>query len=299
MVTIRSRGENVQLNESIKLIARFYSSSGVLADLDSFPLITIVQPSGAVLLGPTSAGVSRDATGTYSYILPVQYNQALGVYYDVWQGSMGGNNLVQEYNFIVLNTQMQEVASDGYMHLGEDVGFNYSQNAILNINKLMKGVRARLNTRGKAKTKDEFGNVVYEDCDLFSTEQLVIFIAGALTAFNEIPHFTFFTFEDNDIIDLFYDVLVNYAVILAIESKIAIERGRELQINDSGVTFTPPGVSDILNSIYGTQLNHWFEKVKLIKANMKPGPLGLGTMRSLGSSPQLMRLRHLRQRQIV
>lgn len=298
MVVIRERGENVQVNESIRLRARFYNN-GALADLDSFPQVSIVLPSGAVQLGPTSAGVSRDAVGTYSYIMEAGYNQSLGVYYDIWNGSFSGNTVIQEYNFIVLNTMMQEINSDGYAHLGDDVPFNYSQTAITNINKLMKGLRARLNSRGKRKTTDEFGNVVYEDCDLFSVEQLTVFIACAITAFNEIPHITFYTFEDTEIIDLFYDVILNYAVILAVESKLAIERGRELTINDSGVTFSPPGVSDILNSIYGAQLNHWYDKIKLIKQNLKPGPHGLGTMTSFGgNSPQIARLRHLRSRQI-
>ncbi len=298
MVIIRQRGENVQVNESILLRARFYNN-GVLADLDSFPQISIVQPSGAVMIGPTSAGVVREAVGVYSYIMEAEYNQALGVYYDIWQGLLNGSVLIQEYNFIVLNTQMQGINSDGYISLGDETPFNYSQNAIMNINKLMKGLRARLNSRGKSKQKDEFGNVQYVDCDIFSVEQLTVFIATALTAFNEIPHITFYTFEDTDIINLFYDVILDYAVILAIESKLAIERGRELTIQDSGVSFSPPGVSDILNSLMGLRLSHWFEKIKLIKSNLKPSPMGMGTLTSFGgNSPQIARLRHLRSRQI-
>ncbi len=301
MVTIRSRGEGVLKNESIRLIARFYNNSGILADLDSFPNITIIQPSGAVLLGPTSAGVSRDAVGTYSYILPIQYNQSYGGYFDVWRGTMSGNNLVQEYNFLVLNSQIPESASDGYLHIGDDVGFNYSQNAIFNINKLMKALRARLNSRGLAKTKDEFGNTTYEDCDIFSVEQLTVFIAEALAGINYVPHFTFFTLEDTEIIDFLFDLIVQYAYFLAIESKVLLERGRELSINDNGVTFQPPGISDMMNSIMQLEINNWWDRVKLVKANMKPSPMGLGTATRLGAStnPQVARLRHLRQRQII
>lgn len=300
MVAIRLRGEGVQLNENIKLIARFYDNTGSLADTDSFPAVSIVQPSGAVMFSPTSMGVTREAVGVYSYIFPIVYNASLGIYYDIWQGTVGGNVVIQEYNFIVQSTQLPGINSDGYAKLGDDVPFNYSQVAIKNINKLIKGLRARLNSSGKSKQKDEFGNEIFVDCDIYSVQQLVTFIACSITAFNEIPHFTFFTFEDTEIIDQFYDVILNYSIILAIESKLAIERGRELTINDAGVSFSPPGVSDILNSIMGVQLSHWFEKIKLIKANMKPAALGLGTLTAFGgNSPQIARLRHMREKRLI
>src|SRR5260221_1684947 len=133
MVAIRLRGEGVQLNESIKLIARFYNN-GVLADLDSFPLITVTQPSGVVLFGPSSSGVVREAVGIYSYILPIGYNLSLGIWFDIWTGTFSGNTVIQEYNFVVQSTQLPGINSDGYVKLGDDVPFNYSQNAIRNIN---------------------------------------------------------------------------------------------------------------------------------------------------------------------
>jgi hypothetical protein len=297
MVIIRSRGEFAMTSESIRLNASFYKH-GVLTDTSSFPTVTIVQPSGAVLVGPTSAGVSRLATGQYEFIYEIPYAGPLGVYYDVWQGFIDGYKVLNEYTFVVQNTQLPAINSDGYRHIGDDVEFNYSQNAILNINKVIKVMRARLNSRGKAKTKDEFGNVTYEDCDIYTVEQLATFAAEAITAFNQIPHFTNFTYEDTEIINMFLEVIAQHAVIYALASKALIERGREFQINDSGVSFTPPGVSEVLQTQYTTELNNWFEKVKLIKANMKPAPMGLGTMRQIGSNPQIMRLRHLRARQI-
>jgi hypothetical protein len=78
-----------------------------------------------------------------------------------------------------------------------------------------------------------------------------------------------------------------------------IERGREFQINDNGVTFQPPGVSEILMTQYSTEYTHWESDVRLIKQNMKPSPLGLGTLRPLAASPQFLRLRHLRARQVI
>lgn len=295
MVTFRSRGEFVMPTEAVRLRAQFRGSDGSPADLDSFPTISIIQPSGTVLLGPTSTGVSRLDVGLYEYIHTVPYTGPLGVYYDRWNGTLNGFSVFGEFNFVVQNTQLPSINVDGYYKLGDDVPFNYSQNALLNVNKLIKALRARLNSRGFAQTKDEFGNITYENCDIYTVEQLATFAATALTAFNQIPHFTNFTFEDTEIISMFFEVILQHAVIYALASKALIERGREFQISDNGVTFTPPGVSDVLQTQYTTELNNWFEKVKLIKQNMKPMPYGLGTLRPLNSHPQIMRLRHRRE----
>jgi hypothetical protein len=59
-------------------------------------------------------------------------------------------------------------------------------------------------------------------------------------------------------------------------------------------------VSELLNSQWGTEISNHTEKVKLIKASMKPKPIGLGTLSgSISRSPQLARLRWLRARQII
>ena len=193
---------------------------------------------------------------------------------------------------------MPAVNTDGYIHLGDDPGFHYSQVATGNINKLVKAVKARLNSSGKSRTKDQYGNVIFEDCDIYTVDQLVTFIATSLTAFNQIPHFTFFTFEDTGIIDNFFEVLVQHATIYALASKALIERGREFNISDNGLTFQPPSVSELVNSQWSAELSNWWEKVKLIKGNMKPAAFGLGTLRPMAVNPQILKLRHLRSRQI-
>ena len=299
MVTLRTRSENVGFGETIQLRAQFKDSLGNPADLDAFPTITLVQPSGNVALGPTSTGVFRLSTGLYGYDYPVMLNASIGVWNDIWDGILSGVPVSGSFLFVVQNTQLPAVNTDGYVHLGDDVGFNYSQTAICNINVLLKTLRARLDSRGKATVKDKFGNDILVDCDIFSVDSLVSFLADSLTLFNEIPHFTFFTFEDTEVLQQFHNVIVQGATLMALSSKALLERGREFNFSDNGINFTPPTVSELMQSEWNTELSNHFEKIKLIKQNMKPGPLGLGTLTiSTSRHPAISRLRHLRARQL-
>ena len=288
----------IQPGDTVSLAARFRGPDGSLVDLDTFPTVTIIQPAGGVVVGPTSSGVFRSGVGEYGFEYEVGLFPPIGVWRDVWRGTLGGFEVLGEFTFQVNTTQLPAINTDGYEHLGDDPGFNYSQIAINNINHLLKSLRARLKSQGKHATVDEYGNRVYKDCDIYTTDELVSFVAQSLSMFNEIPHFTFFTFEDTPIIEQFHDVLVQGASLIALSSQALIERGREFQIQDNGIGFTPPTVSEMLNTQWSTELTNWWDKVKLIKHNMKPSPLGMGTLRFLGASPQFRRLRHLRQRQI-
>lgn len=300
MVTLRTRTEQVGYGETIQLRVQFRNAfTGEPADLDSFPTLTIVQPSGNVFLGPTSQGVFRVSTGLYGYDLPIMLNATPGVWNDLWSGSLDGYNISGDLLFVVTNTNLPAVNTDGYVALGDDPGFCYSQTAIRNINVLIKTLRARLDSRGKATVKDEFGNDILIDCDIYSVEQLTSFLANSISLFNEIPHFTFYTFEDTEFIKIFHDVIVQGATLMALASKSLLERGREFQFSDNGISFTPPTVSELMNTQWGTELNNHWEKVKLIKANMKPQGIGLGTLTiSTSRNPAVRRLRHLRARQI-
>jgi hypothetical protein len=298
-MAIVPRSEIVQPGNSVQLMALFRGPDGQPTDLDAFPMVTIVQPSGGIAIGPTSAGVFHNAVGQYGFVYAIGLQPAVGTWKDVWMGTLNGFSVTGEFNFTVFTSELPAINSDGYVHLGDDPGFNYSQNAIKNINNLLKVLKARLKSSGKHKTKDQFGNVIFEDCDIFTTDQLVTFLAMSLYEFNEVPHFTLFTFEDTPIIENFGGILVQGATLMALSSQALIERGREFQINDNGIGFTPPTISEMLNTQWTTELNNWYDRLKMIKHNMKPAPYGLGTMRTMGVAPQVLRLRHLRQRQIL
>ena len=151
-------------------------------------------------------------------------------------------------------------------NLGADFDFDFSAEACININKLLKLVKQRLASSGKSKANDKDGNVIYIDCDIFSVDTLVSFLVLSLSNFNQTPYFTNYSYEDELVIDTFAEVLVEGAVIHALASKALIERGREFQIQDNGLYFDPPNVSEMLNTQYATLIEHHFKKLKDIKS---------------------------------
>lgn len=297
---IKARGEMLSTNDQVNLTVQFKDQQGNPIDTDAFPMITVVDPTGLVSFGPTSAGVAKVDTGKYSFLYTVGYNGPLGVYQDIWVGYVNGFRVETNFSFIVSNTDVPAINSDGYLHLGDDPGFDYSQIAIANINKLVKLLKRRLNSAGKVKSTDAFGNTVYLSCDIFSVDQLVTFLAGALWDFNQVPYFTSFDFDDDMFIKQFGEILVEGATLYALASRALIEKGNEINVTDNGISFQMPGVSDMLNSQYGTLLTNYYDKLKYIKNSLRPQPKSLGVFSMMsGSSPQVRRLRHLRERRIL
>lgn len=296
---IKARGELIDVTDQVNLTVQFKDSTGTPIDTDSFPQISIIQPSGLVALAPTSSGVARVDTGKYSYVFTIPINGPYGEWRDVWSGYVNGFKVEVEFGFIVLHTQIPAINVDGYIHLGDDPGFDYSQVATKNINKLVKALQARLNSRGKAKSTDQHGNVIYVDCDIFSIEMLTTMIATALWDFNQVPYFTFFQFDDDNFVEQFGEILVEGATLYALSSKALIERGREFQLTDNGLNFNLPTVSEIMMTQYSALLSHYWDKLKYIKNSLRPAPQGLGVF-SMNSAinPAFARLRHLRARRL-
>lgn len=298
-MAIKARGELIDVTDQVNLTVQFKDGLGNPVDTDSYPQISIVQPSGLVSMTPTSAGVTQVSTGKYSYIYTVPINGPYGVFNDIWIGYISGYRIETTFSFVVAHTQMPAINTDGYVHLGDDPGFNYSQAATKNINKLIKALKARLNSSGKAKSKDVYGNVIFVDCDIFSIDMLTTFIATALWDFNQVPYFTFFQFDDDNFVEQFGEILVEGATLYALASKALIERGREFQITDNGLNFNPPTVSELMNTQYSTLLAHYWEKLKYIKNSLRPAPKGLGVFSmNSGINPAFARLRHLRARRL-
>ena len=120
-----------------------------------------------------------------------------------------------------------------------------------NILKLLQLLRFRLNSSSKQKTTLPFGNTEYSDTEIYSTEMLVSFLEMSLCDFNMVPHFTFYSFEDTEIIDYFSSLLVEGAVIYALGSQALIECGREYtSFSTTGIPLAPRNVSDILQAQY-------------------------------------------------
>lgn len=299
-MSIKGRGELLDVTDQVNLTVQFKDAMGNPINTDSFPTISIVQPSGLVAILPTSAGVQQIGTGNYVFTYTIPIDGPYGVFNDIWVGYINGFRIETTFSFVVTHTQIPSINTDGYVHLGDDPGFKYSQCALININKLIKSLKARLNSSGKAKASDSYGNTIYVDCDIFSVDTLTTFIATALWDFNQVPYFTFFTFDEDSFVDQFGEILVEGATLYALASIALIERGREFQLTDNGLNFNPPTVSELLQTQYSTLLSHYWEKLKYIKNSLRPAPRGLGVF-SMNSAinPAFARLRHLRARRLI
>lgn len=296
---MKTRGETIGTSDTVQLKVIFRNNSGVAVDLVAFPTIQISEPSGAIYLNYISTGVYRLDTGTYGYDFTVPVNGPQGIWIDSWIGSLAdGTELTGSFNFIISNVPLS-TPFDGYVELGDEPEYNLSQEAIKNINRLMKMLKVRLQSSGRHQTKDSYGNIVYENCNIFSTEELYVFLCSSLSEFNLMPHFTQFTFEESFVVDNFADILVEGGYIMALASKALIEKGREYNITDNGISFQPAATADFMNSQMGTLLGPYRDKLKNIKYQMKPAPLGLGTLRMTAIAPIYMNLRHRRSNRIV
>jgi hypothetical protein len=299
MITLYTRGTQVITGGTIQLKAQFSNSVGIPADLADFPRVQIVQPNTSLYRDYSSAGVYKLDTGLYALNFEVPINAMIGVYTDNWLGIDGyGNTTRGSFNFIVANTDLAAPNIDGYVHLGDIPELDLSQNALININRLMQILRMRLQSSGVRPTTDGYGNTVYENCNIFTIDEMFAFLCSSLSEFNNTPHFSEFTFEDDIVVD-FRDVIVEGAYIMALASKALIEKGREFTISDNGLSYQPPAVADLLNSQMSTLLSAYREKLHYIKANFKPNPLGLGSLRITAVSPLLLRLRHRRAGQFL
>lgn len=296
MTQMRRRSETVQVTDTVQLRAEFKDGSKEPIRLDSFPMVSITQPSGLVTKGKSSHGVYHVEPGVYGFDYTVDINGPIGVYTDQWTGLVNGFPIQGAFNFVVANTQLQSITTDERAHLGDDVGFNYTQTAIFNIDKIIKGLRASLKSQGKIKMRDKYGEERWVDGDIFTVDQLVTYCALSLSDFNETPFFTMFTFEDSPFVDQFLTILVKGARLYALAAQALLEKGREFQITDNGLSFTPPTVAEMLSSQYNTQFAQYFEQLKYIKQQFRPAPKGLGTLTISTTNPNIMRLRHLRAR---
>lgn len=291
--------------ESVVLSIQYYGLDGLPTNADSTPEITIKDLQGTTVIGPTANGVSRVDIGLYNYTYTVPKLADKGNWTDTWSTTVSGISVQNVFQFLVVD---EASATAGTIRLGDDVAFDFSDAEILGINTLLKFFKARLRNDGKKPVRDQFGAIVYdgygeivtEECNVFTDDILVCFLCQALSEFNMIPFFTSYTFADELIYKLFAAAIVEGAYVFAIASQSIVEKGRDFTISDGGLSYQPPALGDFLSSHYGTWLTSYRERLKFIKNSIRPGPKTFGTYSNLSSgSPAFMRLKHLRSRKII
>lgn len=292
---------------TVALKIQYYDSDGNPSDADSTPKIQIKNSLGDIKLASTSTGVTRLSAGLYVYYYEVGDSVSEGLWEDSWSASVGGVKLTNHFSFLVLDLgDLSEVT--GSVKLGDAVDFDFSQEELKGLNILLKYLKCRLRSEGKKPKRDQFGafildaygSHIYEECNVFSDEILACFLCQSLSEFNMVPFFTSFSFADNVIHKTFSQAIVEGAYVVALASQSLLEKGRDFTISDGGISYQPPQLGDFLSSHYGNWLSNYRERLKFIKNNIRPGPVGYGTFTNLGSAaPAVTRLRHLRARRIL
>ncbi len=291
--------------QTIRLEIQYYDQTGNFTDPSTYPTVTVVNPASAPVINvDSSSGVTRQDTGRYYYDYTVPANASLGVWQDIWSVSVNGIPFNTVLTFTV-NTQTSPVVAVA----GQEIDPLLSGAAINNVLMLMRLLRTRLGSDGTRRKRDAFGqyitdssgNYVMEPCNVFTTEELYTFLKASLAEFNSIPHFTGFTFNDTNFCNTFQHELTEGAFILAMALQGLREKGREFQMTDDGLSYQPPQLADYIKGYLTDFMTQYRERVKFIKCQMKPGPIGFGTVYGSGggASPAFLRLRHLRARQII
>lgn len=284
------------LGMAVNLDIRIADPLGNLVDPDTIPTVEIRNSHNVTLYGPTQVGVAKLGVGLYRFIYAPPMGQNVGLWNDMWTAMVAGQNSTATLTFTVLSGTSISAAG---AQIGDAPCVTFSDAEIQGINILLAQLKCRLKNNGVAQSTDAYGQKVYVDCPIFTDDELVCFLNGSLSEFNQVPHWTNFGFNDPIIHSRNAHVVVEGAHILALGAQMLIEAGREFTVTDNGITMQPPPLSTTLNTQFGTLLTSHTEKLKFIKASYKPAPTGVGTYRVLAVSPAFLRLRHLRQRQII
>lgn len=131
----------------------------------------------------------------------------------------------------------------------------------------------------------------------FGDEELNVFLEVSISDFNAQPMFT--AFDWNSMENRWLGVICRGAFVMALFAQGLLEQGREFTITDNGISFTPPGLGAFMQTTASSILAQYQKEKEDIKGNMKPAPHYLGTFRTLSINPSWIRLRHMRERQII
>lgn len=294
------------LGQAVELIVTFYGFDGAPTQSNPPPTISIVNSTNNTIILETTAGITNTSTGVYKYTYNVPSSGERGIWKDIWTATVDGVEIVNEFNFLVVSDST--AVPDGNIKLGDDVLFDFTQEELEGLNILIKYLKCRLRSDGTKPKRDKFGAFIFdaygemltEECNVFSDEILACFLCQSLSEFNSTPFFTSYLFSDQIIYKTFSNVIVEGAYVVGLASQALLEKGRDFTISDGGISYQPPQLGDFLQSHYQNWLTTYRERLKFIKASIRPGASTFGTYSNLSSgSPAFARLRHIRQRKIV
>lgn len=171
-------------------------------------------------------------------------------------------------------------------------GISYEDQCVIPIGKRGQCVKDKCVAMLRVRLKD-----IVPQCWAFTEDELDMQLETSLADFNAWPMFTCYTWDT--VPQEFIGVIVLGAQVFSLFAQGLLESGREFTITDNGISFNPPQISGYMQTAASTLLQTYTEMKEKVKANLKPHPAGVGTFRVTSIMPCLMRLRHLRSKQII
>lgn len=295
--------------QEVELQVQFYDNCGKKVLADELPLVTIIDQDGNTIVESTDEDVESLGEGLYRYKYRVPLNIDSGSWTDQWDAviDQAPYSVNMSFRVIPASVGLSADSGPGKILIGDDVIFNFSDEELYGINVLLKFLKQRLRSVGKKPVRDingafvtdGYGEVVTEDCNVFSDDVMIAYLCQSLSEFNSTPFFTAYTFADPVIYTLFYQVIVEGAYVYAIASQSILEKGRDFTVTNGSANYQSPQLGDFLQSHYGTWLTSYRERIKFIKNSIRPDHRSFGSYSNMGArNPAWARLRHLRSRRI-
>lgn len=285
---------SVPVGEQIDLETQFRDSAGNAKDADAYPTVRIEDANDAVVRAASSASVARVGVGLYRLRFTVPDGYAAGNWNDEWIGSVDGYSIRATFSFTVDSIGSIEAVGtvvEEELELGDDPGITYTQEEILGINVLLKGLKTRL--RNTAITPDG------TPCPIVPDAELIDYLRMSLSEFNVMPTITYYLFSDELVYGLFSDVIIEGAFLQALSAVAILSAGQEFTVVDNGVSIQPPNVSGAINTVISSRQSLYLEKLKALKHGIKPSPRGFSAGKLLSTNTRTRILRHRSENQIV
>lgn len=134
----------------------------------------------------------------------------------------------------------------------------------MNKDTLIKRFRLRMGDF-PVKGKDTHGNEITFP-HIFSDSEVTDLLEMSMATLNGFMPTTRQIVWDEDAIRPYTDIIIHGAVVTALASRSLIERGREFTMTDTGISFTPPNMSDVLMLQWSTECHLYNEKLKDIRS---------------------------------
>lgn len=285
----------VPVGQIIDLDVQFTDAAGYSRDADFTPSVRIEDADDVVIRASSSDDVERVGLGLYRLSFEVPDGYAEGIWNDEWTGVVDGYAAIATFAFVVNSIStiatVNTTAPSPDAAIGDDPDIEYTQAEIQGINILLDGLEARLRNQSVAPDGTP--------CPVVPIDELARYLRLSLSEFNSYPTFTAYVFSDRLVYGMFADIIIEGAFLQALSAVAILSAGQELVVTDNGVTLTPPPVSATINTVLSSRQSLYLEKLKNAKRNIRPAPLGMGAGRIAGNSPQVLRLRHRKEGQII